>query len=754
MQYDRESGQVYTQEVIRVAPSSRRWKGFAWVHDSPLLPAGWEAYSPVGAHSLKHMAMRAVLSDQRTLSTAHFKGVPWSIARYLWECVCRSKRTSLYLWKIFATAYPAEFNQISHRYLLKPSSKKMAVTNYLKLLSSASVDWTAVVSLSVELFEPHEFLEVANVRNLIGLEIRTQPKRTEFGYEATVSVSDRVIKGWSEQALTGQAFEHLQILVLRLQTGLTEHMFAYLNAFPTLNAFLMQGCPRLYSKEAREMAEKHGWVPFVVHYSDHSLYKIIENMDSELESQTQDCRLMCIDSLPVVDFSLYCRNLRSLHSEEQILFRRKYRATDHLSLQEKKAQKTHNGSDIAPSQPDSKQNKRVVKESCKKDMKGLLDQFNGKNTQPAAGEAGQEAVISPRLSSDSRSSSSRSSSLRREPAKLSHRQSLGDSLRGVPSSPRARRQPSFTQAAVQSLIDNPPSHAAADPAFSGRDWTQISIGELVQPVDLKFVDADTSIEDATNLLIESSAHSLLIRESPGSSTAVGTFGYADLNAYLLLVVGLIQPSHEEQVASLRELARRAREGEKIPLKDVKGLGMQEPLTTMPQSTNLMTAVETFGGGVHRIIVVKEGTTEVIGVFTQWKLVKFLWENGRSFPVIEQLYPQHLRELRLGSHCVISINGDRPLCHALELMNNEGVSSLAVVDNQWNVVGNISVVDVKLLTKSTSLPLLHNTCIHFISVILSTRGITEGQDSFPVFHINPQSTLAHTVAKLVATRSHR
>lgn len=127
--------------------------------------------------------------------------------------------------------------------------------------------------------------------------------------------------------------------------------------------------------------------------------------------------------------------------------------------------------------------------------------MSGKNTQPAAGEAGQEAVISPRLSSDSRSSSSRSSSLRREPAKLSHRQSLGDSLRGVPSSPRARRQPSFTQAAVQSLIDNPPSHAAADPAFSGRDWTKISIGELVQPVDLKFVDADTSIEDATNVCV-------------------------------------------------------------------------------------------------------------------------------------------------------------------------------------------------------------------------------------------------------------
>ena len=33
--------------------------------------------------------------------------------------------------------------------------------------------------------------------------------------------------------------------------------------------------------------------------------------------------------------------------------------------------------------------------------------------------------------------------------------------------------------------------------------------------------------------------------------------------------------------------------------------------------------------------------------------------------------------------------------ALLLMNSEGVSSLAVVDNQYNVVGNISNVDVKV-----------------------------------------------------------
>lgn len=33
-------------------------------------------------------------------------------------------------------------------------------------------------------------------------------------------------------------------------------------------------------------------------------------------------------------------------------------------------------------------------------------------------------------------------------------------------------------------------------------------------------------------------------------------------------------------------------------------------------------------------------------------------------------------------------------------------------------------------------------------------MNEGKDSYPVFHVTPYSTLAHTVAKLVATRSHR
>ncbi|KAL4741761.1 hypothetical protein BDV11DRAFT_167895 [Aspergillus similis] len=325
-----------------------------------------------------------------------------------------------------------------------------------------------------------------------------------------------------------------------------------------------------------------------------------------------------------------------------------------------------------------------------------------------------------------------------------HRQSFSESLRAAPGSPRARRQPSLTQAAIQSLIDNPPAPHNINPAFAGRDWREILIGELVSPDDLRFVEVDTGIEEATNILIDTDAPVLLIRETPEHKTAVGTFDYSDLNTYLLFAAGLTRPD-EDLLPAYEELARKARENIPIPMRDVKELGRKEPLTTLPASASLMMAVETFGGGVHRVVVIDEHRdNEVIGIVSQFRLVKFLWENGRCFPVLDQLYPQSLRDLKIGSHRVISINGDKMLSEALQLMHSEGISSVAVVDNHFNVVGNISTTDVKLLTRSSSLPLLSNTCTHFISVILSARGLQEGKDSFPVFYVNPGSTLAHTV----------
>ena len=80
-----------------------------------------------------------------------------------------------------------------------------------------------------------------------------------------------------------------------------------------------------------------------------------------------------------------------------------------------------------------------------------------------------------------------------------HRKSFTDALRGMPPSPHANRQPSMTQSQIQDLINNPPTAGTPDPKFAGKDWQHIAVGELVDQEDLRFVELDTGVEDATNV---------------------------------------------------------------------------------------------------------------------------------------------------------------------------------------------------------------------------------------------------------------
>ncbi|KAI2603006.1 uncharacterized protein GGS25DRAFT_509598 [Hypoxylon fragiforme] len=335
----------------------------------------------------------------------------------------------------------------------------------------------------------------------------------------------------------------------------------------------------------------------------------------------------------------------------------------------------------------------------------------------------------------------------------SHRSSFAENLRGLPPSPRNHRHPSFTQSAIQELLNHPPAPRQHSPRFAGRDWRDVAIGELVSKDEVFWVDMDTSVEDATMALLKNtSTNVVIIRENATSSVPVSTFDYNDLNAYILIVVGLAHPS-EDLVELYDSIAKRAQDRVNIPLRDIQPICRKESLVTLQGDDDLAKAIEIFGSGVHRMLVTNHNT-DVVGIFSQWKLIEFFWNEGINFRVIDDLYPRVLRDLGVGSQQILAINADSPLTEALNLMNQEGLSSVAVVDNGLNVVGNISSADVRLLTSSTSLPLLQNSCMHFISVILTEKGVEKGKDSFPVFYVNPYSTLAHTVAKLVATHSHR
>lgn len=119
------------------------------------------------------------------------------------------------------------------------------------------------------------------------------------------------------------------------------------------------------------------------------------------------------------------------------------------------------------------------------------------------------------------------------------------------------------------------------------------------------------------------------------------------------MVGLSHPE-ESEIESFEDLAKRGREGKPIPLRDIKQLGKKEPLVTLPHTAPLTKAMEVFGSGVHRLLVVEEGKSDVVGVLTQLRLVEFFWDNRQSFHAVDQLYPDLIKDLAIGSPDVLAI----------------------------------------------------------------------------------------------------
>lgn len=59
--------------------------GIAWETQSPFLDVDYKAPNTLGVSPLKHLAIKKALSDQRNLDGSHFHGIPWPIAKELWQ---------------------------------------------------------------------------------------------------------------------------------------------------------------------------------------------------------------------------------------------------------------------------------------------------------------------------------------------------------------------------------------------------------------------------------------------------------------------------------------------------------------------------------------------------------------------------------------------------------------------------------------------------------------------------------------------
>lgn len=303
------------------------------------------------------------------------------------------------------------------------------------------------------------------------------------------------------------------------------------------------------------------------------------------------------------------------------------------------------------------------------------------------------------------------------------------------------------------------------------DWTEILLADLSESNKLICINSSYSIQKAFEALVEHDLTSLPVSLSKTDYDLSNclSFDCSDLNTYLLLVMNKINLNQlatgalfddegktltpEQKQEMLLMMINRAKKGGEVPVDFIVKLHPKNPFFKFRESESLYKAVEAFGNGVHRVAVVNSDN-KITGILSQRRMIRFFWDNARRFPSLEFLLSSTLQDLKIGSTHPFTIFGDQPLIEALQKMFDERVSSLAVVDRNKFLVGNISIVDVKNVSSTKNSHYLFKPVTTFILYNLSQKGIEKGQDQFPIFHVNKQSSLNRVIAKLVATQSHR
>ena len=153
-------------------------------------------------------------------------------------------------------------------------------------------------------------------------------------------------------------------------------------------------------------------------------------------------------------------------------------------------------------------------------------------------------------------------------------------------------------------------------------------------------------------LLKSKTNVVLIRENATSLVATSTFDYSDLNAYLLVVIGLSRPEGN-QIQLFNDIMAKAQQGGRIALSEIQSICRQEPLIDVSAEGNLAHAIEILGSGIHRLLVT-DASCAVVGILSQLRMIEFFWNEGVNFPTIDRLYSSPLRDLGIGTHHIVSV----------------------------------------------------------------------------------------------------
>ncbi|KAL1662241.1 hypothetical protein GGF50DRAFT_128884 [Schizophyllum commune] len=281
-------------------------------------------------------------------------------------------------------------------------------------------------------------------------------------------------------------------------------------------------------------------------------------------------------------------------------------------------------------------------------------------------------------------------------------------------------------------------------------------------VSITKIDANASVEEACDKLLSSNLPCLVVASSDPSHPFSGLFDvrrvlqFSDVNAFLTIAATNHTYTPEELHASPRveKVVNAARAGS-VPVKLVSNISEKNPLEVVAYDANVVDLLQVFSRGAHRVFVRSEDWADFAGMISDGRLLSWLQEFASKTRALEPFMACSLRELPLTSlhmfEAIIHCKTTDVVLDAMKLMSEEGVSSVAVIDDleRKALHSAISVTDIgKIVVPAGSNQALSMPIHEFIKLAREPYGAEDGEERYPGI------TLDFVIQKLLATNAHR
>ncbi|KIJ61533.1 hypothetical protein HYDPIDRAFT_96311 [Hydnomerulius pinastri MD-312] len=297
-----------------------------------------------------------------------------------------------------------------------------------------------------------------------------------------------------------------------------------------------------------------------------------------------------------------------------------------------------------------------------------------------------------------------------------------------------------------------------------RSWSQVNARDLIDS-RIVAVEANITVEDACDLLLTEDILCLAVKalpDNPTGSLYLGLFDFSDVNAFLTLAaIRHTIPPHELKANSRADQIMSAARSGRVPVHLVSNLSEKNFLETLPYEATVVSLLSAFSRGTHRVLIqAPSPSCTYLGIVSDRRLLSWFSAYAERTPAFQSylansLYAHSLPSLHMYSS-VVATTSTAQVLDAMRLMSEQGVSSVAVIDeDSGTLLSAVSVTDIgKMVVPSQSNHILSTPVHQLITQIKEPDGSTDGVDKYPVYVVFPTSTLSYTIQKLLATNAHR